>query len=88
MPRATHARPHGNSFESGKVQTMAEVTAAFGGAAGRPYPDNATGVLIGKKPDQRGINAFQIEMFKADEGSILELMAGVEQVSAGSLLRA
>merc|ERR1712091_551221 len=46
-------------FEKGKIQTMTEVTAAFGGLAGHPYPPNATGLLIGKKPDQEGINAFQ-----------------------------
>ena len=69
------------AYEAGKVETNSFLTKAFGGAAGQPYPSNATGVLIGKKSDQLGINAFQIEMFRADEGSILELMAGVEQGS-------
>jgi hypothetical protein len=67
------------AFENGKVQTMSEMTAYFGGAAGQPYPDDATGVLIGKEPDQLGINTFQIEFFKADEGSIEKLLKGVEQ---------
>lgn len=60
---------------------MANATAAFGGQAGRPYPDSATGVLIGKTPDQLGINALQIEFFEPAEKSILELMAGVSQVT-------
>ena len=63
-------------FESGKVTTMANVTATFGGRAGAPYA-GSTGVLIGKKPDQQGINAFQIEFFDNSEASIVELLAGV-----------
>jgi len=67
------------AYEAGKVQTMSEVTAHFGGAAGAPYPASASGVLIGKKPDQAGINAFQIEMFRADESQIVVLQQGVAQ---------
>ena len=35
------------------------------GAAGQPYPDDAEGVLIGKFPEQQGINALQIEVIAA-----------------------
>ena len=66
------------AFEAGKVKTMTTVTAAFGGAAGRPFA-GSTGVLIGKKSDQKGINALQIEMFEASNSNIVELMAGVDQ---------
>lgn len=66
------------AFEAGKVQTMTEMTAHFGVTAGAPYA-GSTGVLIGKKPDQKGINAFQIEMFQPDEASIQVLMQGVSQ---------
>ena len=48
------------AYEAGKVATMSKVTAAFGGKAGKPYT-GSTGVLIGKKSDQDGINAYQIE---------------------------
>jgi hypothetical protein len=37
------------------------------------------GVLIGKKPNQSGINAYQIEFFEPSEDSIQDLMAGVQQ---------
>ena len=67
------------AFEAGKVRTMSELTARFGGQAGQPYPSDASGVLIGKKPDQEGINAFQIEMFRADESQIEVLQQGVAQ---------
>lgn len=66
------------AFEKGKIETMSTVTAQFGGTAGKPYT-GSTGVLIGKKSDQQGINAYQIEFFEPNEGSILELMAGVQQ---------
>jgi len=66
------------AFEAGKVKTMTSVTAALGGTAGQPFA-GSTGVLIGKKSDQKGINAFQIEMFEASNASIVELMSGVEQ---------
>eukprot|EP00039_Didymoeca_costata_P015923 m.277406 g.277406 ORF g.277406 m.277406 type:complete len:381 (-) comp16306_c0_seq14:759-1901(-) len=72
------------AFEAGKIQTMSEMTQFFGGAAGKPY-EGSTGVLIGKKPDQQGINSFQIEFFGPDEGSIQELMQGV---SLGYLVQA
>tara|TARA_B110000208_G_scaffold49444_1_gene65286 strand:+ start:305 stop:1327 length:1023 start_codon:yes stop_codon:yes gene_type:complete len=48
------------AYEAGKVATMSKVTAAFGGKAGKPYT-GSTGVLIGKKSYQDGINAYQIE---------------------------
>ena len=57
---------------------MSAVTAEFGGTAGKPY-DGSTGVLIGKKSDQEGINAYQIEFFAPTEGSIQELIAGVQK---------
>jgi hypothetical protein len=66
------------AFEAGKVQTMAAVTAKFGGKAGQPYGDS-TGVLIGKKSNQSGINALQIEMFNAEEQWIVELRAAVQK---------
>lgn len=65
-------------YEAGKVKTMSEVTAAFGGEAGKPFA-GSTGVLIGKKSDQEGINAYQIEFFEPNDGSITELMAGVSK---------
>jgi hypothetical protein len=65
-------------YEAGKVATMSNITAKFGGNPGKPY-DGSTGVLIGKKPDQQGINAYQIEFFKNDEGSIQELIAGAQK---------
>eukprot|EP01079_Euglenida_sp_SAG-EU17-18_P000692 gene692-384_t len=66
------------AFEAGKVLTSSNLTAHFGGKAGAPYV-GSTGVLIGKKPDQLGINAYQIEFFTASEDSIAELQAGVKQ---------
>merc|ERR1711998_398223 len=63
------------AFEAGKVATMSAVTAAFGGKAGEAY-NGSTGVLIGKKSYQEGINAYQIEFFGANEDSIKELQAG------------
>ena len=57
---------------------MSAITAKFGGTAGKPY-DGSTGVLIGKKSDQEGINAYQIEFFAPTEGSIQELIAGVQK---------
>ena len=39
---------------------MSQVTRLFGGEPGQPYTAANTGVLIGKKPDQKGINAFQV----------------------------
>lgn len=66
-----------NLFEAGKVATMSNVTALFGGVAGEAYPDSATGTLIGKKSYQQGINAYQIEFFAPSEDMIQELMAGV-----------
>ena len=39
---------------------MSRVTRLFGGEPGQPYTAGNTGVLIGKKPDQKGINAFQV----------------------------
>ena len=70
-------RTYNLSFEAGKVTTMAEATKRFGGAAGKPYPQNATGTLVGKFPDQQGVNAIQIEMFNSSEKELLVLMAGV-----------
>jgi hypothetical protein len=61
-------------YEAGKVQTMTEIVAKFGGQAGKPYGDS-TGLLIGKKPDQKGINAYQIEQFGPSEKSITELVS-------------
>lgn len=76
---AAHLSPAANArFEAGKVATMANLTAFFGGAAGEPYT-GSHGVLIGKTPDQQGINAAQIEMFAPDEGSILELLDGAKK---------
>jgi hypothetical protein len=66
------------AFEAGKVKTMTKITTAFGGTAGQPYA-GSTGVLIGKKPDQEGINAYQIEMFGPSKENIEEFMTGVEQ---------
>merc|ERR1712080_84731 len=60
------------AFESGKVNMMTEIIKHFGGIAGKPYQGN--GVIIGKKPDQKGINAFQIEFFEATESAIKVLM--------------
>lgn len=70
-------RTYNVSYEAGKVTTMAEATKRFGGAAGKPYPQNATGTLVGKFPDQQGVNAIQIEMFNSSEKELLVLMAGV-----------
>ena len=39
---------------------MSRVTRLLGGEPGQPYTAANTGVLIGKKPDQKGINAFQV----------------------------
>ena len=39
---------------------MSQLTKVFGGEPGQPYTAANTGVLIGKKPDQKGINAFQV----------------------------
>lgn len=66
------------TFEQGKVTTMSEVTAAFGGRAGQPF-NGSTGVLIGKKSYQEGINSYQIEFFHPDEASIIELQAGASK---------
>lgn len=66
------------AFEAGKVQTMSELTQFFGGTPGKPYA-GSDGVLIGKTVTQEGINAVQIEMFKAGEAEILELMQGAKQ---------
>jgi len=63
------------TFEQGKVTTMSEVTAAFGGQPGKPF-EGSTGVLVGKRSYQEGINAYQIEFFEPDEASIQELQAG------------
>lgn len=65
-------------FEAGKVMTMSNLTTFFGGEAGKPYA-GSHGLLIGKTPDQAGINAAQIEMFSPSEESIEELMDGVEK---------
>ena len=70
---------YNNAYEAGKVLTMATATARFGGAAGQAYPRDATGVLIGKKPDQQGINALQIEFFEPSQAGIQELMQGVDK---------
>lgn len=64
------------AFEDGKVATMSRVTKAFGGTPGKPYK-GSTGVLLGKRYNQSGINAFQIEFFEANKESIETLMAGV-----------
>lgn len=66
------------AFEAGKVKTMATVTASLGGAAGQPFA-GSTGVLIGKKQDQEGINAYQFEMFGPNKASIEEFIAGVDR---------
>lgn len=47
LNRSTNA-----SYEAGKVTTMAQATAHFGGTAGTPYPPGANGTLIGKFPNQ------------------------------------
>ena len=74
-----HLNASGNAlYEKGKVETMSAVTKKFEGTAGKPFK-GSTGVLIGKKPDQQGINAFQIEFFGPSEASIHELQAGVKQ---------
>jgi len=67
------------AFEAGKVQTSAALTTFFGGTGGQPFTPASSGVLIAKKPNQTGINAFQIEFFDNSEAAILELMAGVDQ---------
>jgi len=66
------------AFELGKIETMAELTRHFGGKPGKPWK-GSTGVLIGKKDNQEGINAFQIEQFHADKKDLKALMRGVEQ---------
>ena len=73
------------TYEAGKVTTMAEATKRFGGEAGKPYPADATGTLVGKFPGQLGINAIQIEMFTNSESELLVLMDGV---SKGYLVQA
>jgi hypothetical protein len=51
---STHLNASMNdAFEAGKVQTMSEVTADFGGEAGKPYK-GSTGVLLAKKSYQQG----------------------------------
>lgn len=42
-------------------------------------------MLIGKKPDQLGINALQIEMFSHNENSIVELMDGVSKCALSAV---
>jgi hypothetical protein len=39
---------------------MSELTAFFGGEAGKPYA-GSTGVLIGKTPTQLGINSVSVQ---------------------------
>ena len=73
------------TYEAGKVATMTEATKRFGGVAGQPYPDDATGTLIGKFPYQEGINALQIEMFTNSEKELAVLM---DAVSRGYLVQA
>jgi hypothetical protein len=58
------------TYEAGKVLTMTEATARFGGVAGQPYPASANGTLVGKFPNQLGINALQIEMFDNTEAEL------------------
>ena len=65
------------SYEAGKVTTMTEATGRFGGVAGKPYPADAAGTLVGKFPSQLGVNAIQIEMFNSSEAELEVLMAGV-----------
>lgn len=72
------------AFEFGKVQSMTDLTAFFGGHAGEPYA-GSDGVLIAKKPNQSGINAVQIEFFTPDEAGVAEMMDGV---SRGYLMQA
>jgi len=70
----------GAAFEEGKVQTMRELTVQFSGRPGKPYNQYfPKGVLLGKHAGQRGINAFQIENFEANEQSIAELVEGVQR---------
>lgn len=73
------------TYEAGKVLTMTEATKRFGGVAGQPYPHDATGTLIGKFPNQQGINALQIEMFTNNEKELEVLM---DAVSRGYLVQA
>ena len=73
------------SYEAGKVLTMTEATKRFGGVAGQPYTDDMTGTLIGKFPNQQGINALQIEMFTNSEKELAVLM---DAVSRGYLVQA
>mmetsp|Transcript_55665 Transcript_55665/g.82812 ORF Transcript_55665/g.82812 Transcript_55665/m.82812 type:complete len:390 (+) Transcript_55665:68-1237(+) len=82
FPDSKHTYTHLNAsdraaFEAGKVITNADITRKFGGEPGKPYPQNATGVLIGKRPDQKGINAIQIEDFEANEEHIQILLEAV-----------
>jgi len=63
------------AFEAGKVSTMTKLTAAFGGEAGKAYA-GSTGLLIGKKSYQEGINAYMVEGFRPNQESIKELQAG------------
>jgi hypothetical protein len=73
------------SYEAGKVLTMTEATKRFGGVAGQPYTNDVTGTLIGKFPNQQGINALQIEMFTNSEKELAVLM---DAVSRGYLVQA
>lgn len=74
------------SYESGKVATMTEATARFGGTAGQRYNSaGVNGTLIGKFPNQQGINALQIEMFTNSEAELKVLM---DAVSRGYLVQA
>ena len=67
------------TYEAGKVLTMTEATARFGGVAGQPYPASANGTLVGKFPNQLGINALQIEMFDNTEAELEVLMDAVKR---------
>jgi len=72
------------AYEAGKIQTMTELTEFFGGEAGQPYA-GSHGVVIGKAVNQSGINAMMIEMFRATEDGIVELM---EAAAKGWLVQA
>jgi len=38
---------------------MSDLTEIFGGTPGQPY-GNSTGMIIGKQPDQQGINVIHL----------------------------
>jgi len=80
-------------FEAGKVDTMSTATQFFSGEPGKPYTEAATGVLIGKKSTQSGINAFEFqiqvdsEFFEANEVSIEEVLYEIDSDTAHTLER-